>query len=163
MNYAQSMASTDTAAPGDLLNRLLSLTMMLTKDMAVQLGREGLTPARTHLLLELHRRGPVTQQTLAVALQVSPRNVTSLVDGLVESGHASRDRHPDDRRAFLITLTVRGQEAAEAMDRDHAQLADDLFGALPTADRDAAARTLAHAEDRLNELFEAHYGKREPS
>ena len=44
------MASTDPAAPGELLNRLLSLTMMLTKDMAVQLGRDGLTPARTHLL-----------------------------------------------------------------------------------------------------------------
>ncbi len=158
MNYAQNMTR-----PTDLLNRLLSLSLMLSKDLTVQLGKEGLTPARTQLLMELHHRGPVTQQTLAAALQVSPRNVTSLVDGLVESGHATRERHPDDRRAFLITLTDRGAAAAAAMDRDHAQLARDLFGSVPAADRDAAGRTLEHAEQRLNELFEAHYGKREPS
>ncbi|WP_161606102.1 MarR family winged helix-turn-helix transcriptional regulator [Microlunatus speluncae] len=150
-------------SPTELLNRLLALSMMLSKDMAVQLGQAGLTPARTHLLMELHQRGPVTQQTLAAALQVSPRNVTSLVDGLVESGHATRERHPDDRRAFLVTLTELGATAAAAMDRDHAQLARDLFGSLPADDRAAAARTLAHAEERLNELFQAHYGKREPS
>ena len=94
----------------------------------------------------------MTQQTLAVALQVSPRNVTSLVDAWRQRPRQPGP-HPDDRRAFLITLTARRQEAAAAMDRDHAQLA--ATSSVPAPARpDAAARTLAHAEDRLNELFE---------
>ncbi len=117
--------------------------------------------ARTQLIWELHRRGPVTQQTLAAALEVSPRNVTSLVDALAASGHVSRDPHPDDRRAFLITLTERGAEAAAAMAEDHEQLARDLFGAASGDERAATGRALDHAQQRLTELIAEDLGKTE--
>lgn len=158
MNYHHYMV-----LPTELLDRLLALSIMLNKDMAVQLGRDELTQARTHLIWELHQRGPVTQQTLASALKVSPRNVTSLVDALAASGHVTREPHPDDRRAFLITLTERGTAAASSLEKDHDQLAQNLFGSIPDADLNAAARALEHAQQRLAELMETHYGKEGPS
>lgn len=158
MKYSHYMAS-----PTELLDRLLSLSIMLNKDMATWFGEAGLTEARTHLLWELHLSGPVTQQALASALQVSPRNVTSLVDALVASGHVTRERHPDDRRAFLITLTDQGKAFTEAMEKDHARLAQDLFGSVSARDRAATERALEHASQRLTELFETHYGKEGPS
>lgn len=156
MKYAQHMAS-----PTDLFNWLLALSDLLSKDMAIQFERQGLTPARTHLLWELHQRGPVTQQTIAEALDVSPRNVTSLVDALVQSGHVRRESHPGDRRAFLITLTDQGAAATARMAREHAELAAELFGALPADDRAATERVLRRASERLTELFDTHYGRKD--
>ncbi len=41
----------------------------------------------------------MTQRALADALQVTPRNVTGLVDALADSGFVERAPHPTDRRA----------------------------------------------------------------
>ena len=149
------------ASPTELLDQLLALSIMLQKDMTTKLGQDGLTVARTHLVWELHHRGPVTQQTLAAALEVTPRNVTSLVDALVASGHVSRDPHPDDRRAFLITLTERGARSAAAMAEDHQQLARDLFATVPGDDLAATGRVLDRAQHRLAELIEDDLRKAE--
>ena len=64
----------------------------------------GLTPSRTHLLWELGHRGPVPQRVLAEALKVTPRAVTGLVDALAADGLVTREPHPTDRRAALVTL-----------------------------------------------------------
>jgi DNA-binding MarR family transcriptional regulator len=86
-----------------------------------------LTAPRAHLLWELQQRGPSTQQALAVALGVTPRNVTGLVDGLATTGFVTRQPHPTDRRATLVTFTEHGAAVAEGFERGRAELADLLF------------------------------------
>lgn len=147
------------ASSTELLDQLLALSIMIDKDLTATLGKDGLTLARTHLLWELHRSGPVTQQRLAAVLEVSPRNVTALVDGLVASGHVTRDRHPEDRRAFLITLTEHGSAAMAAMAVQHEEFAEALFGPISARDRAATARALDHARTRLAALMEEHHGE----
>src|SRR5918993_821261 len=90
------------------LDQVLELVVLLNEDMTRSLARIGLTSARAHVLWELHHRGPTTQRVLADALQVSPRNVTGLVDGLVETGFVTREPHPGDRRATLVSFTEHG-------------------------------------------------------
>src|SRR5579859_2905228 len=104
------------------LDRVLELTVLLGDDMARDLARRGLTRSRAHLVWELHRLGPSTQQTLADALGVTPRAITGLVDALAEGGFVTRERHPRDRRATLVTFTRQGKRAAEALERDHIEL-----------------------------------------
>ena len=48
----------------------------------------------------------------SATLDVTPRNVTGLLDALEASGHAARTAHPTDRRASLVTLTNAGQAVA---------------------------------------------------
>jgi DNA-binding MarR family transcriptional regulator len=115
----------------EALDRLLELTVLLNDDMTRALAREGLTVARTHLLWVLHQQGPCTQRALADALKVTPRNVTGLVDGLVDDGHVSREPHPTDRRATLVTLTPAGLSLMDGMARGREELAARLFGGLP--------------------------------
>jgi hypothetical protein len=80
------------------LDRVLELTVLLGRDMADSLAREGLTDSRAHLLWQLQQRGPCTQRTLAADLHVTPRAITALVDGLVATGFVTREPHPSDRR-----------------------------------------------------------------
>lgn len=116
---------------GAALGQLLELTVLLGEDMSRSLARDGLTGPRAHLLWELGQRGPTTQQSLARALGVTPRNVTGLVDGLVQTGFVERRPHPSDRRATLVTFTERGERIAEEFHRGRAQVAELLFADLP--------------------------------
>ena len=113
------------------LDRVLELTVLLSRDMADSLPRQGLTESRAHLVCQLQQRGPCTQATLAADLHITPRAITALVDGLVGTGFVTREPHPSDRRATLVTFTERGRATAQALVDSHRRLARQLFADLP--------------------------------
>lgn len=110
--------------------QIVELTVLFHEDMAVSLGRLGLTESRAHLLWELHQRGPSTQRVLAEAMNVSARNITGLVDALVETGFVTREPHPTDRRATLVSLTEHGLKTMAAMEQDQEKGGHLLFAGL---------------------------------
>src|ERR687896_166797 len=106
------------------LDRTLALAVLVNEDMDRALAADGLTRSRAHVLFELHQRGPVPQRTLATALQVSARNITGMVDALVATGFVTREPHPTDRRATLVSFTEHGARTAKALDVGREQLAE---------------------------------------
>ena len=145
-------------APADALNRLLELVVLLNEDMTRGLARDGLTVPRAHLVWVLHHRGPTTQRALADALKVTPRNVTGLVDGLVGTGFVTREPHPTDRRATLVSLTEHGAATLAEMDRSHQELAELLFGDMSGRQFGAFVSGLDHVSSRLREGLRAARG-----
>ncbi len=150
----------DTAATGaetarrGALDRIFLLVHLLTEDMTESLARRGLSMARVRVVWELVHRGPSTQRALADALQVSARNVTGLVDGLVADGFVLRRAHPQDRRATLVTLTPRGRQVAEDLQRERRELAEQLFGGMPARRFDGLVEGLDDVLDRIHRLIE---------
>jgi DNA-binding MarR family transcriptional regulator len=144
---------TDIQEARDALNRVLELTVRLSDDMNRDLARRGLTGSRAHLVWELYRRGPSTQQTLAEALGVTPRAITGLVDALTDGGFVTREPHPRDRRATLVTFTKQGERAAKALERDHIELATRLFGDMSASTFRGFTRGLDAVLERLRELL----------
>lgn len=138
-----------------VLDRLLEIHVLLQRDLARALEGNGLTTARTHLLWELRRLGPTTQQALAAALEVSPRNVTGLVDGLESSGFVVRAPHPTDRRATLVSLTELGELTMGEMATQHVELSQQLVGDMSQADVRKLAKGLDTVAGRLRTLVEA--------
>jgi DNA-binding MarR family transcriptional regulator len=122
---------------------------VLNDDMTQAIKALGLTPARTHLLWELGQRGPVPQRVLAETLKVTPRAVTGLVDALVEDGLVTREAHPSDRRATLVTFTPRGKRLVAQLQRDHKRLARVLFAPMTRREFDSFGRGLGGLIDRL--------------
>jgi DNA-binding MarR family transcriptional regulator len=49
----------------------------------------------------------------------------------VGSGHVSREPHPTDRRATLVTPTAKGEAVIRSLSDGHEQLAGQLFGHVP--------------------------------
>jgi DNA-binding MarR family transcriptional regulator len=131
------------------LDRVLELVVLLGDDMARSLARDGLTVSRAHLVWELRRRGPVTQRELAGALAVTARTITGLVDGLAATGFVTREPHPTDRRAILVTLTEHGTRTAAALERGQHELAGLLFAGMPDARFD---HFVAGLDEILNRL-----------
>jgi DNA-binding MarR family transcriptional regulator len=136
------------------LDKVLHLATLVGTDL-VRFEREsGLTTSRTHLLWTLGAVGPSTQQSLATALSVSARNVTGLVDGLVGSGHVSREPHPTDRRATLVTPTAKGEAVIRSLIDSHKHLARRLFEHVPDEQLAVFAATLDETITSFAQLME---------
>jgi len=133
------------------LDRLLAVSLLLNEDATQSLAKEGLSIPRAQLLWHIHHQGPSTQRALAEAMRVSPRNITGLVDGLAAAGFVTREPHPTDRRATLVSLTERGTASMAQMTRDHQGLARLLFEQLD--DFEAFAAGLTHVLNQLNEAL----------
>jgi DNA-binding MarR family transcriptional regulator len=131
---------------------VLEVTVLLGRDMTTSLATSGLTVARTTLLWHLRAAGPSTQRALAEALGTSARNVTGLVDGLADAGLVTREPHPTDRRATLVTPTARGEELLGELSRGRAELAGQLFGGLSGERLDGLVEALDDVLGRLRAL-----------
>lgn len=140
------------------LDQLLELAVLINEDMEASLPRDGLTPARAHLLWEVAGHGPSTQRALAQALGVSARNVTGLVDALVETGFVTREPHPEDRRARVVTLTAKALAVVGQMAADHAEFARLLFDGVPAERLDVLSESLDDVLARLRPLVRAQAG-----
>jgi DNA-binding MarR family transcriptional regulator len=140
------------AAHLHIFDRLLEIALLIQDDLANFFTGTGLTPSRTHLLWELHRLGPCTQQTLATALKVTPRNVTGLVDALEAGGFVVRRLHPDDRRATLVTLTTLGSQTTAEMVHGRELIASQLVAGLGNDQLDQLSRELDAIAQRLHKM-----------
>lgn len=144
---------------GAALDRVLELVVLLSDDMTRSLASDGLTSARAHLLWVLQQDGPSTQRVLADALNVSARNITGLVDALASTGFVTREPHPTDRRATLVSFTPHGKTITVGMDEGHRELADILFGTMPATRFDCFESGLDEILDRLRERLTDENGE----
>ena len=133
------------------LGRMLELALLLNEDMTRSLGRLGLTVSRTHVLWVLRQRGPTLQRVLADDLKVTARTMTGLIDGLVATGFVTREPHPTDRRAALVTFTPHGLATMAAMERDQQEFVAILFGGMPAERFDGLVAGLDDVVARLRE------------
>lgn len=135
-----------------LLDRLLQIGDLFQRDMARAFEGTGLTTARVHLLWTLQHAGPSTQRELARLCEVTPRNITGLVDALEASGHVRRTPHPSDRRAVIVELTASAAATMKQMEKDHSDLNATLLEAVAPEDRDTVERGITAIADRLGTL-----------
>lgn len=138
------------------LDRLFELAEVLGAMMERGVAEHGLTRARAGLLWALFHDGAMTQRALAARLQVTPRNVTGLLDALEAEGLVARAAHPTDRRATLVSLTEQGRTLTAGLRGGRDALALELFGDMPAAQLAAIQGGLEtviarlHAIDRVS-------------
>jgi DNA-binding MarR family transcriptional regulator len=65
------------------------------------------------VLAQIAERGPIAQQRISEALRVDRTTIVALVDELERKGLAERKRDPNDRRAYAVELTPKGQRTLE--------------------------------------------------
>ena len=85
-----------------LIRELAELAPLFDRLRADGLRRRNLTLSRRRLLMFLHECGRLRSSELAQRLAVTPRAVTALVDGLVDSGYVERRPDSSDRRATFV-------------------------------------------------------------
>ncbi|KQU72433.1 hypothetical protein ASC75_23920 [Aminobacter sp. DSM 101952] len=124
----------------------------MSADMERGLAERGLTLTRAQVLWILGEAGKLTQRELAAELKVTPRNVTTLIDALEETGFVLRTAHPTDRRAAVIVLTPNGQESFARMQSETTEFAKQLFGKLSEAELNMFQGILHGVAAKLTEI-----------
>jgi DNA-binding MarR family transcriptional regulator len=71
----------------------------------------GLNARHVGILTMVTELAPMTQKALGQALGIDRTTVVTLLDELAGMGYVVRQRHPHDRRAFLVQPTSSGRDA----------------------------------------------------
>ncbi|WP_335935520.1 MarR family winged helix-turn-helix transcriptional regulator [Streptomyces sp. PTD5-9] len=124
-------------ADGMLAEQLLRVTRRLQRIQSRQLEPIGITPAQFRLLRTVaHYDGPPRMADLAQRLDVVPRAVTSLVDGLEASGRVRRAPDPDNRRVVRIEITEEGLATLRSLRDARRAAAEEILAPLDADQRE---------------------------
>lgn len=127
-----------------LVDELYETTHQLRQFVESRLRTGGASVARLRALRMLAlAEQPLRMRDLSEMTGVAARTTTAIVDSLERDGLVARERHPTDRRAFLLRLTDKGAQChREAEEVDRLALAE-AMSALGPEDRDQLRTLLA--------------------
>ncbi|CAM5434528.1 MULTISPECIES: MarR family winged helix-turn-helix transcriptional regulator [Streptomyces] len=123
---------------GLLAEQLLRLTRRVHRIQKRHLEQRdlGVTPAQSRLLRTLaHYGSPPRMTDLAERLEVVPRAVTTLVDGLEAGGKVRRVPDPANRRVTRIELTDEGRAALGELRGARRSAAEEILAPLTEKER----------------------------
>ncbi|WP_234543821.1 MarR family winged helix-turn-helix transcriptional regulator [Streptomyces shenzhenensis] len=130
---------------GPLAEQLLRLTRRVWRIQKRHLEAHdlGVTPAQSRLLRTLaHYDTPPRMTDLAERLEVVPRAVTTLVDGLEASGKVCRVPDPTNRRVTRIEITDEGRETLRELRAARRSAAEEILAPLSAEQREMLAGLL---------------------
>jgi DNA-binding MarR family transcriptional regulator len=95
-------------------------------------GDAGLPDNQFAVLLWIEKRGPLTPGQLAELERIQPPSMTRTVNCLADAGLVSKEAHPTDGRAVVVSLTEAARaEIAETRRRRDTWLAKHLATLTP--------------------------------
>jgi DNA-binding MarR family transcriptional regulator len=129
-----------------LLFRASAMSLTLANEMLAPMGLNARQAGILTMVTELE---PMTQRVLGDALGIDRTTMVALLDDLEEKGHVTRQRHPRDRRAFLVQPTNSGRRAQAAAVRILDEQQSRFLAPLTSAERgqlaDLIKRLLRHS------------------
>ena len=138
--HVQRVRDADDAAASEALAALRAASHGFRTSLNRWLEGHGLSEGRLALLWQVFGSACPSQSDLATSMDVSPRNITGLVDHLEADGLVERYPDPNDRRTTLVRLTEAGSRRLDAVRNDK-----DLAGtALIAGFSDEELRMLRH-------------------
>jgi DNA-binding MarR family transcriptional regulator len=139
-----------TPDPLEIWHGLLQVSSTVLRELDRRLDDEHRLSVREFDVMINLGNAPtrIRMTDLANAVMLSSGGLTRLVGRLEERGFLRREPDADDGRAFLVSLTDRGQARLTDARRTHdAVIADALSGALEARDAPAFARVLGAMVD----------------
>lgn len=86
----------------ELMRKVLEISRHFEAHLRTELAVNSTDLAAIEQLI---RRGPMSPSDLAKRLSISTAAVTAVVDRLSAIGHATRTRHPTDRRGIVVVAS----------------------------------------------------------
>jgi len=115
-----------------LLYRASQASLSLANQMLAEIA---LCARQVGILTMVTELEPMTQKALGDALRIDRTTMVALLDDLEAKGYVARQRHPRDRRAFLIHPTDLGRAAKIAAVRILDEQQRRFLGPLTPAER----------------------------
>ena len=95
----------------------------------------GLTTTTFAVLNVLGAREGTIQQQLSADMGIDPSAMVKLINALEEAGLVERQRRPNDRRAWEVTITPNGRHTLQQAKQLASDIEDEILGGLTAAKR----------------------------
>jgi MarR family transcriptional regulator for hemolysin len=125
----------------DLCWLLGRASQLLNGEFARALEASGVSP-REHSVLATALAGEHTQTDLARLVGLDKTTMMVTLDELERAGLAERRPLPGDRRARMVLVTAKGEEAVQGADAILDRVRDQVLGLLPAEQRESFLRSL---------------------
>jgi DNA-binding MarR family transcriptional regulator len=112
----------------------------------------GVSRSDYDALEALDEHGSLTPGELGTHLSLTSGSVTALIDRLEKLGWASRNRHPDDRRKVIVTLTKKAWQIGQNELKPYLEAVDAAARHLST---DECAVVVGFLEDLIDKVAHA--------
>jgi DNA-binding MarR family transcriptional regulator len=116
----------------------------------------NITAPQLKTMFFIANQGSTNFTKLALALGVTPPNVTGIVDRLVEHGLVSRQENPEDRRMLMLHLTEKGKSIIADLRERRASRMSKILSNLSLEE----LATVAKGFNLLNRAAELQRGKK---
>lgn len=116
------------------------------RKLTALLSENGLTLAQFGVLESLYHIGPMNIKEIIEKSLSSSGNMTVVIRNLVKHDYVSKEKDPDDGRAFVIKLTKKGHDLIEGIFPKHLNM---LEGVLSNLEKDEK-HTLLELLKKLN-------------
>ena len=112
----------------------------------------GLSMPQFSILMQLHHKGPCGMSEVSERFDISAAAASQLVEKLVQSGHLERAEDPSDRRAKLLTLSIKGSELIQQGIEERYRWMDDLADTLSAEDQKKVSEALTLLTNAAKEM-----------
>ena len=117
-----------------------------------------LSPPDAGVLRFLRMSSGISQQELAMRLQIHPSRLVAIVDNLEKRKFVERKINTDDRRLYSLQLTKSGAELLERIGKVAREHQDALLGALTSEEREMLTTLLHKVADQQGLVRGVHPG-----
>ncbi len=112
----------------------------------------GLSMAQFSILMQLHHKGSCGVSDISERFDVTAAAASQLVEKLVQAGYLERAEDPTDRRAKLLTLSVKGKELINQGTEERHRWMDDLAAILSAEDQKKVSEALILLTNAVKEM-----------
>lgn len=110
--------------------------------------QDDLTPTQFSVLDVLYSKGPMKIGKLMESILATSGNMTVVIRNMEKKGWVTRHTCPDDKRAYLVTLTDAGRQVIERALPLHIEKIQDIFSVLTEEEQKELIRLLKKFKPR---------------
>ncbi len=126
----------------NIYTQLMRSTNAVTEKMHSHLQAHQLTISQFGVLEAIYHLGPLCQKDLGKKILKTSGNITLVIDNLEKRNLVVREKDPEDRRRFTITLTPNGFDLIEKIFPEHSKIAASVFSVLDTKEQERLGKLL---------------------
>jgi MarR family transcriptional regulator, organic hydroperoxide resistance regulator len=97
---------------GDMVQKLVRVFQLFERD---QIKVNGFTTTQCYTLLELKKNHSLSMNDLSEKMNLNSSTMTRILDNLVRDKYVTREKHEEDRRIVMVSLTEEGIKVSEKL------------------------------------------------
>jgi DNA-binding MarR family transcriptional regulator len=106
---------------------------------------------QSHILYEIDRQKNPSMQQVAETLALDITTFSRQIQSLITMGLVKKVPFPEDRRVYILSLTVQGKFIATAIDMEMNQYLNEVFSHMNDFEREAVLRSIKLLNEAMSQ------------